>query len=95
MPQAHLPSMRLLRTDKLEVVEFQGEDIPPYAILSHTWAEEEVSLQGVQQGLAESRRGYGKVAGACAIAVQDRFEYIVCNGSFWTLEYEPSLTTYK
>ncbi|KAH6847437.1 hypothetical protein B0I37DRAFT_391365 [Chaetomium sp. MPI-CAGE-AT-0009] len=44
--------MRLLRTNKLEVVEFQGQDIPHYAILSHTWAEEEVSLQDVQQGLA-------------------------------------------
>ncbi|KAJ4292903.1 hypothetical protein N0V88_005563 [Collariella sp. IMI 366227] len=33
--------MRLLRTNKLELVEFQGSDIPPYAILSHTWGEEE------------------------------------------------------
>jgi hypothetical protein len=69
--------MRLLRTDKLQLVEFLGEDIPPYAILSHTWAEEEVSLQDVQQGLAQSRRGYDKVAGACALAIQDGFDYIV------------------
>jgi hypothetical protein len=69
--------MRLLRTDKLEVVEFQGQEIPPYAILSHTWAKEEVSLQDVQQGLAKLRLGYRKVAGACAVAIKDGFEYIV------------------
>jgi hypothetical protein len=69
--------MRLLRTDKLQLVEFLGRDIPPYAILSHTWAEKEVSLQDVQQGLAHTRRGYDKVAGACALAIQDGFDYIV------------------
>ncbi len=69
--------MRLLHTTKLELVEFVGEDIPPYAILSHTWAEEEVLFQDVQQGVAQSRRGYEKVAGACALAVEDGFEYIV------------------
>jgi hypothetical protein len=71
--------MRLLRTDKLELVEFQGKDIPPYAILSHTWATEEVSFQDIQQGTAQSQLGYGKVAGACAVAIQDGFEYIVCH----------------
>lgn len=69
--------MRLLRIDKLEVVEFQGREIPLYVILSHTWAKGEVSLQDVQQGLAESRLGYHKVAGACAAAKKDGFEYIV------------------
>jgi hypothetical protein len=61
------------------VVEFQGQDVPPYAILSHTWSEKEVSFQDVQQGLAQSRRGYEKVAGSCALAIQDGFEYIVCD----------------
>ena len=51
--------------------------IPPYAILSHTWADKEVSFQDVQQGLAQSRRGYEKVANACALAAEDGFEYIV------------------
>jgi hypothetical protein len=74
--------MHLLHTTKLHLVEFQGQGIlpsaiPPYAILSHTWAEEEVSVQDVQQGLAQSRRGHEKVAGACALAVQDGFEYLV------------------
>ena len=76
--------MRLLHTTKLHLVEFQAHQgilppvIPPYAILSHTWAVEEVSFQDAQQGLARSRRGYEKVAGACALAVQDGFDYLVC-----------------
>ncbi|KAK4098047.1 HET-domain-containing protein [Parathielavia hyrcaniae] len=68
--------MRLLRTDKLEMVEFLGQDIPPYAILSHTWGTEEVTFQDIQQGAAQSRRGYGKLAGACNVAMQDGFEFI-------------------
>jgi hypothetical protein len=78
--------MRLLRTDKLQLDEFLGRDIPPYAILSHTWAEREVSLQDIQQGLAQSRRGYEKVAEACALAIQDGFDYIVT--------IQPSLASY-
>jgi len=75
--------MRLLHTTKFHLDQFQDQrilppTIPPYAILSHTWADEEVSFQDVQQGLAQSRRGYEKVAGACALAVQDGFEYLVC-----------------
>lgn len=75
--------MRLLHTTKFHLVEFHNQNIlpptiPPYAILSHTWGEGEVLFQDVQQGLAQSRRGYEKVAGACALAVQDGFEYLVC-----------------
>ncbi|KAK0649813.1 heterokaryon incompatibility protein-domain-containing protein [Cercophora newfieldiana] len=38
--------MRLLDAETLEPTEFYGEDIPPYAILSHTWSKgEEITLQ--------------------------------------------------
>jgi hypothetical protein len=36
--------MRLINTTTLELVEFQGQ-VPNYAILSHTWGEEEACLQ--------------------------------------------------
>ncbi|KAK4150420.1 heterokaryon incompatibility protein-domain-containing protein [Chaetomidium leptoderma] len=78
--------MRLLYTTNLQLVDFQGQRIlpptilpptnPPYAILSHTWTEEEVSFQDVQQGLVQSRWGYKKVASACALVVQDGFKYL-------------------
>ncbi|KAK4188581.1 HET-domain-containing protein [Podospora australis] len=68
--------MRLLHTKRLELKEFFGRSAPPYAILSHTWAEDEVLFQHMQQGSAASRYGYRKVLGACAQAVKDGFEYI-------------------
>ncbi|POS80048.1 hypothetical protein DHEL01_v201566 [Diaporthe helianthi] len=40
--------MRLLETDKLEVAFVRDDAIPPYAILSHTWADNEISLQDMQ-----------------------------------------------
>jgi hypothetical protein len=38
-------SLRLINTRTMGMKVFMGEDVPPYAILSHTWAEEEISLQ--------------------------------------------------
>ncbi len=38
-------SMRLLNTTTYALKNFLGEDIPEYAILSHTWGEEEIVLQ--------------------------------------------------
>jgi hypothetical protein len=38
--------MRLLHTTKLELQQFFDDKIPKYAILSHRWEAEEVSLQG-------------------------------------------------
>ncbi|OCK73797.1 HET-domain-containing protein, partial [Lepidopterella palustris CBS 459.81] len=40
--------MRLLNVDSLEVEEFFDENIPRYAILSHTWGSEELSFQDWQ-----------------------------------------------
>ncbi|KAK0714449.1 heterokaryon incompatibility protein-domain-containing protein [Apiosordaria backusii] len=40
--------MRLLRTDKIQLVEVYSSDVEPYAILSHTWGEEEVLFQDIQ-----------------------------------------------
>ncbi|KAH0445037.1 het domain-containing protein [Colletotrichum camelliae] len=37
--------MRLINVDTLELEEFFDDDIPKYAILSHTWGHEEVSFQ--------------------------------------------------
>lgn len=35
--------MRLLDTKGLRVLEFNNDDVPSYAILSHTWGDEEVT----------------------------------------------------
>ncbi|AEO64625.1 9df33e65-a608-457b-8d0c-f02dfb23ae30 [Thermothielavioides terrestris] len=59
--------------------EFVGAQIPPYAILSHTWADEEVTLQQLQHGASagpgtaaamslQARAGFRKVQQTCALA---------------------------
>jgi hypothetical protein len=40
--------MRLLRTDELSFKEFFDDLIPPYAILSHRWGDDEISYQELQ-----------------------------------------------
>ncbi|KAE9381065.1 HET-domain-containing protein [Stipitochalara longipes BDJ] len=37
--------MRLINVHTMELEEYFDEEIPPYAILSHTWGKEEVSFQ--------------------------------------------------
>lgn len=49
--------MRLLRfqPDKepaLSLVEIIGDDVPEYAILSHTWEEEEVTFKDLMKNRA-------------------------------------------
>jgi Heterokaryon incompatibility protein (HET) len=67
--------MRLLSTASLELHEFFGEAIPPYAILSHTWGEAEVSFQDLQSGAGTSKTGYNKIRRCCQMAASDGFSY--------------------
>ncbi|RSL95211.1 hypothetical protein CEP52_012193 [Fusarium oligoseptatum] len=67
--------MRLLHTTKIAVVEFIGSP-PPYAILSHRWEEEEVTLRDLEHGRCEQMKGYEKVRRSCALAFSEGFEYI-------------------
>ncbi|VBB83565.1 Putative Protein similar to Vegetative incompatibility protein HET-E-1 of Podospora anserina [Podospora comata] len=70
--------MRLLRTDTLELVEFVGR-VPPYVILSHTWGPDEVTFQDLSQlskTALRKKAGYAKIAGCCARAIQDQYEYV-------------------
>ncbi|RDW59097.1 hypothetical protein BP5796_12021 [Coleophoma crateriformis] len=51
--------MRLINAITLQFEEFYGDRIPKYAILSHTWDEEEVTFQDWKDLKAASRkRGY-------------------------------------
>ncbi|KAK4041827.1 vegetative incompatibility protein HET-E-1 [Parachaetomium inaequale] len=47
--------MRLLNVSTLEVEEFHGTDIPQYAILSHRWGDEELTLHEME-AIARYRR---------------------------------------
>jgi hypothetical protein len=68
--------MRLLNTRTLKLHEFFDSNIPPYAILSHTWGEGEVSFQELQSGDGKSKAGYNKIRRCCEMAASDGFEYV-------------------
>ena len=67
--------MRLLNTSTLEVQEFLESRVPEYVILSHTWREEEVTLQDLLSGKAPTKKGYAKLTGCCKKAKDDGFAY--------------------
>ena len=68
--------MRLLDSSNLQLKDFPANRIPPYAILSHTWGDSEVSLADVEQGIAECKAGYRKIRLSCHQCATQRLEYI-------------------
>jgi len=71
--------MRLLHTKTLKLDEFFGTKTPVYAILSHRWEEEEVLFQDLVVGRGREKKGWNKLEGSCAKALQDGWEYLVSN----------------
>jgi hypothetical protein len=67
--------MRLINTTTIQVEEFLGHDTPEYVILSHTWEEEEVTLQDIQSFGAPKKKGYKKIKKCCEKAASDGFTY--------------------
>ncbi|KAH3983276.1 hypothetical protein HBH98_069080 [Parastagonospora nodorum] len=67
--------MRLINTKTGALEEFLGEDIPEYAILSHTWGEGEVTYQDYQKGLHKTKKGYRKIQKTCDIAAEAKIGY--------------------
>ncbi|KAI1337202.1 heterokaryon incompatibility protein-domain-containing protein [Xylariaceae sp. FL0016] len=57
--------MRLINVESHELHEFFGSDIPAYAILSHTWGDEEVTFQDMQTNKAHTKMGYEKIWLTC------------------------------
>ena len=70
--------MRLLDSSTLKLKWFLAEHIPPYAILSHTWGDDEVSFSDMtnpSESLQETA-GYRKIEACCQQAVADGFDYV-------------------
>ncbi|KAE8325933.1 ankyrin repeat-containing domain protein [Aspergillus sergii] len=75
--------MRLLKTTKseegkFEVKVFTDEQLQdlPYAILSHTWGSDEVTLQDINDPIGKSRMGYKKIEDCCSIARKMEYQYV-------------------
>lgn len=74
--------MRLINTSTLQIEAFNKNDVPKYAIVSHTWGREEVtwaemaSDSPVPRSHIKHKEGYRKVKAACDMALSQHFEWI-------------------
>jgi hypothetical protein len=74
--------MRLLNTTTLRVEQAKRDVVaheqPPfgYAILSHTWGEDEVIFQDMQAEVPKDNPRFTKIVKSCELAKQDGYEYI-------------------
>ncbi|KAK5630773.1 hypothetical protein RRF57_006488 [Xylaria bambusicola] len=57
-------------------MQFFGDEIPPYAILSHTWGKEEVTFQDLQTLEHKSKQGYVKIEQTCRRAARKGCEWV-------------------
>ncbi|KAK0644613.1 heterokaryon incompatibility protein-domain-containing protein [Cercophora newfieldiana] len=80
-PRQQLLKMRLLNTTSHTLEYFLGDARPPYAILSHTWGDEEILYEDI--GTDEWKRdnenrkaGAYKVLRSCIQATEDGYDYI-------------------
>ncbi|KAJ8128534.1 hypothetical protein O1611_g5099 [Lasiodiplodia mahajangana] len=68
--------MRLLNVRTRQLQEFIGDAIPPYAILSHTWGEDEVSFEDLSDPEHTKKLGHKKIEGCCQQAIVEGFEFV-------------------
>jgi len=67
--------MRLINTRTHKLKDF-GASPAPYAILSHTWGEDEVIFQDMTDLAAAKRKGgFSKIEGCCRQALKDGFDW--------------------
>jgi hypothetical protein len=72
--------MRLLQIEgsgQLSLVEYKGRNVPPYAILSHTWGadNEEVSYKDMIERTGKSKVGYRKLSFCGKQAASDGLQF--------------------
>ncbi|RYO96172.1 hypothetical protein DL765_011653 [Monosporascus sp. GIB2] len=72
--------MRLLKPEdngEFSLSEFVGDNIPPYAILSHTWGadDEEVAFKDLMDGTSKTKAGYRKIQFCRKQIANDNLEY--------------------
>jgi hypothetical protein len=70
--------MRLLHYNEhgeLGLISFKEASIPPYAILSHTWEDGEVTFAEMQNNDGKDKQGYKKIHSCGQQAQQDGLQY--------------------
>jgi len=66
--------MRLLNARTLRVEDCPN-NVPKYAILSHTWDTEECALKDMEASNFSLRAGYEKIKGCCEQTLKDGFDW--------------------
>lgn len=72
----YVAAMRLLSSSDLRLNEFYDAKIPEYAILSHVWGDEEVSLQMLEKSESKKLDGYTKIRQCCNLALSQGWKYV-------------------
>jgi len=68
--------MQLLNAETMVVEDgFFEDSTPEYAILSHTWGSEEVTLQDMQNYNSNKKHRCYKIRKTCKTARKDGFKY--------------------
>ncbi|KAE9366483.1 HET-domain-containing protein [Stipitochalara longipes BDJ] len=69
--------MWLINTTSLKPHQFFGSKIPKYAILSHTWEDEELSFQelALPSRSVKAKKGYNKIRETCLKALHIGLHY--------------------
>lgn len=67
--------MRLINTATGLFEEFITRNVPKYAILSHTWEEEEVSFSDMQKDGHQAKKGFEKIRMTCKLAADAGIQY--------------------
>lgn len=69
--------LQMYDADSVRLVELLGNDVPKYAILSHTWGQsnDEVTYQDLQNHTAEGKEGYNKLMFCGKQALRDGLQY--------------------
>jgi len=72
--------MRLINTATHNLGEFIGRQVPEYAILSHTWREEELTFRIWEDRRTRlsyaQKKGYIKIQKVCRIAARRLLKYV-------------------
>jgi hypothetical protein len=73
-------TMKLLHCETKRLHEFVGDNIPPYAILSHTWEAEEVVFADLAQDGSNldyrKKEGWRKIQKSCDQATSDGLDWL-------------------
>ncbi|EXK46243.1 hypothetical protein FOMG_04449 [Fusarium oxysporum f. sp. melonis 26406] len=88
--------MRLINTRTRAFEEFYGGKVPKYAILSHTWGQEEVTFQDWADPTSVIQKsGFTKIIEACEQARNDDYSYIWYSKADICYAYLSDVPTFK